>query len=336
MSRHLRARAAALAAPSLAALLAAVLAPSAGAASFNVSQLVNGVAEPWPLYLPGTPTADCGANCLYVNSAAAGMSNSYDLTPGPYVVGGWPPAYAGGVPGLASVAEELAVPLPNNGQTMDGGGIGVHQRANVEFAWQPLLGGQRQMAVQSWKTGSGAGTVSYALRIQTPAAGAKRTYLEFRVPALRRGWQLAYTMGGPSGYEYIYTQATRLQTRSAVDVYVDGLPVWSSASNALQPKRFNPPGLNPLILDWDQPLVDDTVTLYLGTLPAGSVRSVAMVLRTDLRTEAPTCKNSHENGTTYQRCHSQREAISLPADSVSSGGPLPFISYRPAVRVYTR
>ena len=331
MSRHFRTRAAA------AAAALAWLAAPAGAASFNVSQLVNGSAEPWPFLLPGTPAVDCGANCLYVNSAAAGMSNAYDLTPGPYVVGAWPPAYAGSVPGLAAVEESLAVPLPNNGQVMDGGGIDVFQRANVEFAWQPLLGGKRQMAVQTWKTGSGASTVSYALRVQTPAAGARRTYLEFRVPELRRGWSWAYYVGGPSGQQPIYTEPARLQSRSAVDVYVDGLPVWSSESNALRPKRFNPQGLNPLILDWDQPFGDDTVTLFLGTLPAGSARSVAVVLRTDLRTEAPTCKSDSDGyGTTLQRCHGQREAISLPADSVASGGPFSFISYRPAVRVYTR
>ncbi|WP_326539785.1 hypothetical protein [Pseudorhodoferax sp.] len=308
------------------------------AATINVSQLVTGTAEATPTYLPGSIINACSSACRYVNVASAGASTAYDITPGPYVVGAWPPAWGSAVPGLASVDETLAITPPSGGQTMDGGATGVLRRAEVRFDFMPLVGSVRRMAVQTWKTGSGASVVSYGIRLVTPPGNARRTYLEFVLPTATRGWQEAYYVGGPSGYQPFYTTPERLQTRQAVDVYVDGLPVWSSASNLLLPKRFNPPYSQRLRLDWDRPLTGgDTTTLFLGTLPAGQSYALTVVLRTDLRIEAPTCKNDSEYGVSYQRCHSQVEALSLPARSTGvTTGPYQVTTYKPDLRVYTR
>ena len=321
------------------ALLAAAAALAAGpvaAASFNVSQLVTGSAQNWPLFLPGSaPAVPCGSDCQYVTTSVTGMSNSYTPTPSPYTAGAWPPVYAGSPPGVAAVSEALAVALPPAGQVLDGDALGVQQASEVRFDSLPLLNTVRRLAVQSWKTGSGASAVSHGLRINTPAVGPKRTYLEFRVPALLTSWVVPKKLGGPSGFEWVYTEAERLQTRAAVDVYVDGLPVWSSAVHRLQPKRWGAE-LNPLRVDWGQPLADDLVTLYLGQLPAGSSRTVAVVMRAESRIEAPDCVSATEYGTTYRRCYALREGMSLPAKSVVSSGPYSFVSYKPDLQVYTR
>lgn len=320
----------------VAALLGTLPLDAALAASFhNVSMLVTGTAEPTPLIWVGAPTYACGTACLYVNSASTGMTNAYTMTPGPFTVGTWPPLYGTGVPGLASVFETLAVAPPNDpNTTQDGGSIGVHQRSKVEYDWQPVLGGVRQMSVQTWKTGSGASAVSYAIQLTTPNNHLpRRTYLEFSVPELTRGWQYAGYVGGPSGNQPITTSPKRVQTRAAVDVYIDGLPVWSSESNLLIPQRFDPPYDQQIKVQWGPALAADKVTLFLGTLPAGSTRTVAMVIRTDLRVDAPTCHNDTEWGQTSQRCHSQLEALSLPSVTENNGY---YFQFKPDFKITTR
>ncbi|NRF71838.1 hypothetical protein HLB44_33115 [Aquincola sp. S2] len=309
------------------------LAPALAASFHNVSMIVTGNPEHTPIILNNTPVHPCGTACRYVNSASTGMSNSYTLAPSPYTVGAWPPVYGTSVPGLASVFEELAVAPPSGSATVqDGGNIGVRQRSKVEYDWQPLLGGVRELSVQTWKTGSGASTVSYAIQLTTAKDLPRRTYLEFTAPVLTRSWQYAGYVGGPSGNQPMTTEPNRVQTRAAVDLYIDGLPVWSSESNLLIPRRFNPPYDQQIFVKWGQPLGDGKVTLFLGTLPAGSTRTIAMVIRTDQRVDATTCHNDSEYGTTYQRCHSQLEALSLPSVNTGSG----YFEFKPDFKITTR
>lgn len=319
------------------ALVATLGAATAAQAAFvNVSALVTGTHQMTPIFLPDSPTYPCGSACQYVVISSVGADDDYTQTPGPYTANAWPPAYVAGLATVGAVSKSLAVPAPPAGQVQDGGSIGVARNATVQYDSQPLLNTTRRMGVQTWKGGSGASTVSIAIRLTTPSTGAQRTYLEFTVPKLARGWQDAYYVGGPSGNQPISKQPRQLQTRSAVDVYVDGLPLWSAASNLLKPRRWSPPYSDYLNLKWGPDLDEDVVTLYLGNLPAGSQRTVSLAFRTDMRGHAATCYSDTEYGTTYQRCDSRREALTLPSMLVSSGGPLSFLSYRPAVRVYTR
>ncbi len=317
--------------------LSATLAPPARAASVNVSESVLGVSQLWPAVIAGSSPVPCGSACQYVITSSTGLDGSHTLTPGPYTAHAWPPVFGASLPGIGAVDEAGTLPPPANGtDTLDGGSLGVKRRAAVDFAWQPVLGGSRKMSVQTWKSGSGANVVGIAIRINTPSSGAQKTYLEFDVPVLARGWRDAYYVGGPSGYQPISTDPKRVQTRSAVDVYVNGLPVWSSQSNHLRPQRDND-SQDIQLLQWGPKLEDDKVTLFLGTLPAGSTRTVTMLIRTDLRVDAPTCKHDTEYSVGYERCHVQMESLTLPAQTVvSGGGPYQFISYKPSINVYTR
>jgi len=319
-----------------AALLGALPLDATWAASlYNVSLLVTGTAEPTPLIVLNQPIYSCGAACLYVNSASTGMDNAYTMAPGPFTVGVWPPVYGINVPGVASVAETLAVAPPvDPGTVQDGGSIGVQQSSKVQYDSLPLLGGVRRLGVQTWKTGSGAAAVSYAIQLTTPNNNLpRRTYLEFSVPELARSLQYASYVGGPSGNQPITSKPKRLQTRAAVDLYVDGLPVWSSESNLLVPQRFVPPYDQQITVKWGQPLAADKVTLFLGTLPVASSRTIAMVIRSDLRVEAPTCHNTTDFGVTSQRCHSELEALSLPSVNENNGYTFQF---KPDFKIYTR
>jgi hypothetical protein len=327
------------AAPFKAALLAVAAAAAAApatAAFFNVSAVVTGGYQMTPLVLSSSPTYPCGTACQYVVTSSTGADDGYDMAPGPYAASAWPPVYGAALPAVGTVSEALALPAPPSGvDQLDGGSIGAARRAAVDYDWYPALGGTRRMSAQTWQGGSGASVVSIAVRI-TPSGA--NTYLEFTVPKTERGWKEA-------GYKAPYVDGgwiwksklpSQVQARSAVDVYVDGLPVWTGESNSLRPRRFDASDPDYLQLQWDGALDEDVVTLYLGKLPAGSTRTVALVFRTDLRVVAPTCYTGTDNGTVYQRCDSRREALSLPSVASSSGGLYGFVSYRPAVRVYTR
>ncbi len=314
--------------------LAAVAAPVHAQGS-NVSALVTGTQQTPPLIWVGATQLPCGTACQYVVSSNIGASTAYDQTPGPYTVAAWPPVYTAGLGSPGAVAEVLAVPAPPAGATQDGGSIGVARRAEVEFDSLLVLGGKRQMTVQTWKDGSGAALVAVTVRLVPTTT--KTYFLEFRVPTLNRGWQEAYYVGGPSGQQPINKMPKQVQARSMVDVVVDGMPVWSGTSHKLKPQRWSPPYSQYLDLQWGPALQDDTVNLFLGSLAAGVPRTISLIFRSDLRVNADTCYTDSDGyGNNLQRCDSRREGLNLPAMSVSSGsGPYQFISYRPHVRVYT-
>jgi hypothetical protein len=314
--------------------LMGALAPAepAGAASYNVSALVTGTAEPTPMFVT-TPIVPCTSACQYTQASSTGLTNSYTMLPGPYVTGTWPPVFQASQPGVAAVSEELPIAAPPAGSVLDGGYTGVRRRSAVDFAWQPVLSGSREIGVQTWQTGSGASVVSHAIKVTVPGHTTQRTWLEFGVPASESSWSHAYYL---QSNQYFYSYPKRLQTRSAVDVYVDGLPVWSSSSNLLRPQRWGKSTLNDIRLDWGQSLDEGTATLFLGTLKGGNTYTVSVVIRTDLRVDAPECRGTSEYGTWHERCHSQLEALSLPAKLVSSGGVYPSLSYKPDIRIYTR
>lgn len=324
-----------LAAVAACAGLALAAATPAQAANLNVSQLVMGTSQNPPLIPQGAPRVACGPACQYSSVATARQAAGYGPSLGSATASSWPPAYGASGPSIGSVDDTLAVPAAPAGVQQDGGAVGVARRSAVQFDWQPVMSGARMMSSQTWKGGTGSAVVSMTIRV-TPTA-TKAHYLEFAVPQTTpRGWQEAGYVGGPSGNEPISKMPKQVQSRSAVDVYVDGLPVWSGASHILKPLRWDPPYLSYLGMKWGEALDDgSTMNLYLGQLTAGVPRTIALVFRTDLRTNADTCYTDTQYGQSYQRCDSRREGLTLPAVLVSSGGPLPFIQYRPDVRVYT-
>ena len=322
-----------LALVALPALLAAVL--PARADVINVSAFVLGTrGQVAPIVTATTTTYPCATACQYASVSDVGADAGYLAAPGPYTASTWPPTYLPGLPYYGTADETLPIPAPPSGALTDGGSIGATRRANVQYDISPLLGGTRSMSVQSWKGGSGVATVSLAIRL-TPTADKKYHYLEFVVPRLVRQWQEAYYVGGPSGNQPIYDLPQQMQSRSAVDVYIDGMPVWAGESTSLKPQGWTPPYPSYLGLDWGPALDESRVTLFLGMLPAGVTRTIALVFRTDLRVAAPTCHTSNTFGTAYQRCDSRRESLTLPSLLGGNGSPLQFLSYRPDVRVYT-
>ncbi len=313
-------------------LLAAALAAApawAPAATFNVALQVNGVAEPLPL--GRLESAPCGTACRYALASGTTMANGYTLDPGPLVPTVWPVAFGPSL-GLYPTGEDaLAIPAPPAGSSYDTALTGGNQqRAAVHFENYLFPTHPRRLSVQTFKSGSGAAVASVAVRIST-VDGAKKTYLRFTVPQHQPGWQHAWNWS-PNLLYQVYSKPDRLQTRSSVDVYVDGLPVWSSEVNLLRPQRRQPSYWQTMDLQWGEALDGDEVTLFLGTLPAKSVRTAVLVMRSELRIDAPDCRSRTDYGVSHRSCTEQVEALTLPGKNHNVAG---FFSHRPAIEVFT-
>lgn len=303
----------------------------ATAATYNVSQTVLGVAEPLPAN--GGFQLACGSACRYASASGAQMANGAIAWPGAFAMASWPVHFTSTAPQYASVDDTLAVPAAPAGTQYDTLGEQPWQRAQVAWSYlSEMPASARQLDVQTWRSGTGASAVSYAVRINTPADGARRTYLSFEVPTSVRAWKYAGYIGGPSGQQPYTVLPNRMQARTAVDVYVDGLPVWSSQSMRLRPKRHGASGAAPFDLDWGDALDGSQATLFLGTLPAGSSRTAVIVMRADLRVDAPSCYTLPDPAfDDERRCNAHREGLALPGSSVA-----PLYLKVPAVTVYTK
>lgn len=306
--------------PGLAARLALpaciALAGPASAIEHNVSLRVTGT-EQTPIFAAGGFVSACGTNCQYAVTSSAGLEDAYALRPSSTTVGGWPVSHGSARP-VTELYVAHAIPPPADGRILDGGQTGAARRATVSFPTGAGAGGSRQLAVQSWDSGQGTAVVSLSIRLTTPAGSTRPTYLSFAVPKLQRRWtDVNYVVwNGPFSTNFT-VMPTRSQSRATVDVYADGVPLWSSESNLLLPRRsqpVNPEANRRVTLQWGVDLTQDNerVVLYLGNLPGGSSRQLSLVMRTDMRVDG-SCVETTVTPQQYLRCHAQRETLSLPS-----------------------
>lgn len=318
----------AVAVSALAATLALSAAhPAHANGVLNVSELVLGVAQPTPA--AGAAQA-CGSACRYSTGSGAQMGGSYMTWPGAYITAAWPIAFGLGKQAFGAVDDTAAVPMAEPGTVYDTLPGGALQRAQVVFSDSASMpASERQLDVRTWRSGSGAAAVSYAVRIDTPAGPARPTFLRFGVPTQVRAVKQA---GYFNGNQPVTERPLRYQARSAVDVYVDGLPVWSAQSTRLVPKRFDPDVAETLAVDSGPPLAGGEVTLFLGSLPGGSSRTAVIVMRSDLRVDSPTCHTVPNTlGNDWRRCETRIEGLALPSISAA-----PLYLHQPHVTVWTQ
>lgn len=312
-------------------LLACGAATAQVANAINVAALVTGVSEDKPASSLRTP---CGSQCVWATASAVATTDSYTVSPGPLVPLAWP-TWVGTRPAVQdALTEPLEVVLPATGgsATWTGLASGKLHRAEVHndlYAW--MGSARQQLSTESFRVGSGSATVSYAVRIQNTSGAPQAQWLEFSVPQALPAFEVARNdYGGSNGFTPETAHPRQQATRSAVDVVVDGLTVWSSATHRLQPRRV--PGQHgPLLLRTGAGLgPQPKVLLFLGRVPAMATIHVTLLLRTDARLDAPTCLHESEFGGSYMRCHAHREVLSIPsASSLASGGQM-----RPVVDVF--
>lgn len=318
------------------AVAALGMAWQARAQTINVSRLVMGTQQTPPA--ESLPTAAC-QGCSYVTVHAAGATTSFTTEPGPYLANTWPPAYGTSFNRPGPASEPIDIGSVSSAWTPDGGSIGAVRRARAQFDTPMLIANPvRELAVQTWRTGSGRAITSHAIRIQPTGTAPVATYLEFTKPQDLRA--INYARDTQPDYSNSYTRPLRFQASTTVDITIDGLPVWTSTRLAMLPRNYVPTSLfDHILINGGENLgtsSSDRVTLFLGLLPPGETRQVSIVLSSDLRAEVkPSNDCEYDNGpavTSPQwRCHSQREGLTQPGTAVSA-----IVGVRPAIRVFTR
>ena len=306
-------------------MMAALASPAAVSASkvINVSGTVTGTVEQQGPHL--APKVPCGAQCTYAIVSSARMVDTASATAGTVAVTSWPPTLASAPAAPPAVERDGTVPAPfddpqSGHNVFDGAVPGVSQRAAVEF--DPAHKSGRSVSSDTYATGSGSAVLTYTVQLTTGPASAN-WYVDFKPPVLTRIVRTAFFIGGPSGNEPIDHQPDATAARSAVDVYVDGLPVWSSESSHHVPATFDGQfAADAIQLSWDRSLGGSRTVLYLGLLPPGLTLNIALLVRVDEQIDAPDCFTDHMSlpvNTTIHHCHEQLEALSLPAKRTSAG-----------------
>jgi hypothetical protein len=314
--------------------LGCLLAASAQAQGWiNVSELVTGTKHTMPAYFTKEP---CGARCRSVFVAAVARDDGYTQQPTPVYAGSWPALYTTGSATLADIGTESALGAPGAPYTgFDWQSTPVAREARVDFntALQPSLVPNR-LNVQTWATGSGTAVMSFGARVQVPSTESRKVYLSFAMPQVAASVQTARRL--INNGDTLRYWPTRAQSRLAVDVYVNGLPVWNMEQAVLFPSRHSDYNGNPLRLNWGPApaaLEGDRIRLFLGTLPAGSQHQVAVIFRGDTRAAAGTCRTYTSAGEDLQSCHAQRMTLSLPTMRRNDGAMAVAAQMRPDIVV---
>lgn len=310
--------------------LSALAAPALAGTWLNVSEAVTGTSEALP---PLISKAACGSRCRSVFTATVGRDDAYTQQPASAYISNWPAVYTAGSATLKGIALQSTVPAP--GSNYDGFDVqttSVERRSSVSFntdVYGPTFG--NSLVAQTWATGSGTALMSYGARLQVPAGQARKAYLSLAVP---EAWATAFVArSSPGNGTTQHYWPSRAASRLAVDVYVNGLPVWNSEQAVLFPERFSDPYGTPMRLQMGPVLEGDRIQLFLGTLPAGSVHQVAVIFRADSRALAGTCRSYVSAGDNLQSCHTQRISLSLPAMRRDDGDLMTAVEMRPDIVV---
>ena len=327
-----------------AVVLTLCAAAAAGAKTYDVSYLVSDSALAFSFFPRPGPSVPCGERCRYVASSSALVSETHEVPDDGTVVSAWPAESISHPVLPPSVARSLDVPADyvdedGNLHLFESGGGGVARRAAVDYA--AFSGAERRVAVQTYATGSGTSVTSYGIRLNT-GPDIRWWFVEFSLPVLARVVAPAYLVGGPSGAEPIEHAPNSYEARSAVDVYIDGLPAWSGESSVHLPEEFDAASVSEAVpLSWGERLpakgdAFEPIVLSLGKLEPGRTIRIELLVSTEERVDAPACvmDSDYAQHEVVHRCHSQVESLVLPAGlSLSPRGGLQF--YFP-FRAYSR
>jgi hypothetical protein len=180
------------------------------------------------------------------------------------------------------------------------------------------------------KTGSAFTVVTYSAKINHagPEAGY---FLTIKNPNRSAKADLAWSLccsGDSNGGTYTYHDPNSAQSRSAIDIYANSLPVWSSETSRIYKSKQEPFVQNGAVdtqFGWALNS-NDMHKIFLGKLKSGESMTVTLTLRTDAVVDAPKCgeqvtNNQFEPNKPYKdiHCFSATEDLS----PVANNGPFP-------------
>ncbi|MFN7935181.1 MAG: hypothetical protein U0R19_17760 [Bryobacteraceae bacterium] len=171
----------------------------------------------------------------------------------------------------------------------------------------------RYTGSMAFSTGAAEAVTSYSYKIEHYGA-AQDYFLNIQHPTFQRTVDSAYTLTpGSNGGTYIYTKPTNANSRATVEIYADGLPVWSSESSYQYPKGQATYAWDNVGTNWGKASAAGFSTLYLGKLNAGSTVILTMVVRTAVNVEMSTssCPLESSAWENVIRCHKVTDAVKL-------------------------
>jgi hypothetical protein len=177
-------------------------------------------------------------------------------------------------------------------------------------------------------------TATYRARIEATNPTPLDYFLELAVPQAKRSVQPAYNLccsGDSNGGTYNYLRPKDAQARTEADVYVDGLPVWSSAATYIYPAVSGASPFDEADADWDKGTSPANTTLYLGRLSQGQTMTITLETRADVGGNSDcgmVSPGSYLSHTYTVECLSLRETLSMSGGA--NGAPVGFTVYAKA------
>jgi hypothetical protein len=250
-----------------------------------------------------------------------------------YKVVPWPSNYVTAFPPVVSVLRDE--PVPDQGKLDASGRIMVYNSGSYErgavdvFRDGPTLtakvmqsGNQTVTRANPSGSGAAAAAMAYHVRVQNINAEARDYFIRFVAPKPLRIVTVAYSVGGTYLEEPMPVAQEYGKSRSAVDVLVNGLPVWSTAANYFYPENYDggqyASPYSSIDANWGYASEDDQYKIFVGRFDAGVTFTVDFIVRADAVARAPKCGKESEpasqpNPRSFFHCYLVSAGRDLPA-----------------------
>jgi hypothetical protein len=274
----------------------------------NSWRLLSWVAEQNQTRVP------CSPYCNYLRISTAKIAPDAATKFAPIT---WPDAGVTYFPNPANV--ESAVPFtPPDTKIYQST---TYERGAVEY----LRSGDASITSKVFKSGgqptpqNGTATAAMAYHVvaQNPSSGARDYFIHFYAPVPHDGPTLAYNM---ISNQPIFLTQDYAKGRSSVDVLVNGLPVWSTASHYFFPEDYSGPPTAGFKTSWGYAAADDEYRIFVGRFAAGATFTIDYIVHADSAARAPKCGTESQVGPTtiyYARCFLMGNGRDLPAINAS-------------------
>jgi hypothetical protein len=168
-------------------------------------------------------------------------------------------------------------------------------------------------------TGTAAAAMVYHVKGQNQGSTSRDFFVRFVAPAPTGGASPPTYIGGPSGQQtFNVTQKKYAKSRSAVDVIVNGLPVWWTSSSWIIPdETTSSDDYSGFGLDYGYTTANDAYTVFIGRYASGATFDVDFIVRAESLSRAPTCVKEIEstfnpNPRAFMHCFLITEGRTLP------------------------
>ncbi len=270
----------------------------------------------------------CGSACSYLEVSTAKIAPDSLFTYNPTA---WPGTPSSTNVDAATVSRATYTPV----NTVDSQGREIvydtpyYERGAIEntLAGRALVTRVFQSGNQpTGGTGTAAAAVAYHVKVQNQSSGSRDYFIKFTAPKPTGGMGVPYNVGGPSGNQPInVSQKKYAKSRSAVDVLVDGLPVWSTSSSYVIPEEpTSSSSYAGFAVDFGYASDNDFYTVFLGRFASADTFDLDFVVRAESLSRAPTCGKVNEsslnpNPRSFIHCLNVSEGRTLPPASGPDG-----------------